>query len=481
MYGAAQNGNSNSPKSESVIPSKCPELKKVSSNRFSSNCSRGLQALTKLPLQSIISYREFIRKYRVLLRFAEDGLSRLVLYAPNRFVAHIEEDIFDKQGNRKILPETLYAIIHLWSLLNDILYHGFGDGNGFTVGTLQDRDSCDVVPSFRENETKVQQFTTTAYTTIILRSILSVVECLSPALEVSAYYGNIRIKSVVQTRIRNDTDWIQSERHTNALEMSSKVETVKFLCRLGLIATQCGKYLKSIPSLVGNHDKMMTMLSSMGILQNGGVLEPTEYVTLTRNENNRVKRLLYVGKRTGKQCGFTNGNRMDIPVNSLRNHSQEKKSSLFTLGVIGSSPCGKMLMIMAGELLHIYRPLYFIQSLVRHKRDELGSHRKTILKSWILALLMDVISQNLTVVGKTIHRQHSNIDTSSESTKNELYHRKMKWVLYLLRAPVWDMMTHPFLEIVGDVMDYVPIIGKPLARYLMDLVSYWEKWHFMLE
>lgn len=484
MYGAAQNGGSNLSRRKNVIPFPVerPEFISSSSIQSSSNHCRGLQALAKLPLQCVISYREFIQKYRVLLRFAEDGLSRLVLYAPTRFVAHMEGDIFDEKGNRKILPETLYALIHLWSLLNDVLYHGCGEGNGFTVGALQDKESCDDVLSSGENETKVQQFSTSAHTTTVLRSILSIVECLSPALEVSAYYRNARIRSLDQTMKRKNADWILSKRRKNALEMSAKVETVKFICRLGLVAAHYSTYLKRMASLGGNHEKMMKLWSGMGILQYGGGLDPNEHVTSTKCENDRVKKLLYVGRRTGKQCGVTNRNRFEIPRISSSDHPQGNKSlSSLSLRLIGSSPSSKMLMIMAGELLHIYRPFYFIQSLLKHKRDEIDSRRKKMLKSWILSLLMDVLSQKLTLLGKTVHRQYSMVDTSSESTKIELYHRKMKWVLYLLRAPVWDMMTHPLLEIVGDVMDYVPFIGKPLARYIVDVVSYWEKWHFMTE
>ena len=51
-----------------------------------------------------------------------------------------------------------------------------------------------------------------------------------------------------------------------------------------------------------------------------------------------------------------------------------------------------------------------------------------------------------------------NIDLSSDSTKEELRHRKMKWALYLLRAPIfiWNVATYPVAEKVAVIGENAP-------------------------
>lgn len=263
--------------------------------------------------------------------------------------------------------------------------------------------------------------------------------------------------------------------------MSAKVENLKFWCRLGLVALHHGQCIKNIQSLfVGHNDKIMDILSCMGILQNGGALEPDEDVTMTKYEMDRVKRLVYVGRRTGKQYGIMNHPRArDRMKVSLLTDYQERMTKIWQR--IPMPPRGKVVMILLGELLHIYRPLFFVKSMLKNEEHDLSSRKKNMLHTWVRSLLMDIVSQILIRWGKTIQRNSYSIDISSESTKTELYHRKMKWTLYLLRAPVWDLLTHPLLTKVGNVMDYIPLVGTPLMRYIMDLVTYWERWHFMLE
>jgi len=51
----------------------------------------------------------------------------------------------------------------------------------------------------------------------------------------------------------------------------------------------------------------------------------------------------------------------------------------------------------------------------------------------------------------------SQYDITSDSTKEELRHRKMEWALFLLRAPIfiWNVVTYPIAEKVAVIGEYV--------------------------
>ena len=443
--------------SSSASTGEMPLQQQHTSKRIGTHISK----LSHLPAAYLHRYRQFIQKYRFILRIFEDGLCRLVLYAPGRFVAYSEDD--SGHEKKKILPETLYALIHIFSLFNDTVYHGFGNGNGFTVGGLN--EECDG-----------HQVST--HCVRVLRSILSIVECMAPSLEVSAYSkSRLKMKSNNGPGEENNKLASHHESHLNALLVSAKIEKIKFVCRMGLIVINYYKHVKSTRSSKGNAEPIGNS-SSLGILQEGGLLEPDECITSESSENDRVKKLLYVGKRTGRKLIYQqNQNHIETSrflCNDKINLNHEVKSML-------DSPRTKMALLGLGELLHVYRPVYFVKSCLLLTSTDPKDSRKRMLKSWLISLCMDVLSHKLTKMSKTVQRGNVVIDTSSDSTKEELYHRKMRWTLYLLRAPIWDMATYPLAEKLGAAGAYIPLIGKPLVQYIMDILCYWQRWHFMQE
>jgi len=432
-------------------------LQQHTSKRIGTNISK----FAHLPAAYLHRYRQFIQKYRSILRIFEDGLCRLVLYAPGRFVAHSEDD--SGHEKKKILPETLYAFIHVFSLFNDAVYHGFGNGNGFTVGGLN--EECD-------------GHQVSMHSVRVLRSILSIVECMAPSLEVSAFTkSRLKMKSKNGRGEENSNFASHHDSHLTALLVSAKIEKMKFVCRMGLIAINYYKHVKNTRSSKSNAESIGN-LSSLGILQEGGLLEPDECITSKSSENDRVKKLLYVGKRTGRKIIHQQNQNHSKTSQFLRNEknniSHECKSML-------DSPRTKMALLGLGELLHVYRPVYYVKTCLLHVSTDAKDSRKRMLKSWLVSLCMDVLSYKLTKMSKTVQRGNVAIDTSSDSTKEELRHRKMRWTLYLLRAPIWDMATHPLAEKLGAAGEYIPLIGKPLVQYIMDILCYWQRWHFMLE
>jgi hypothetical protein len=395
-------------------------------------------------------YRTFLVRNRIFLRFLEDGLSKLVLYAPSRFVAHSEEELdqnVSPSAQNKILPESLYAVIHLWSLLNDTLYHGFGKGNGLTVGNIDEMD----VASKNEFSRKF---------VIICRLTLSMLECIAPALEVSAYSSR---------RYRNHQT-IQ-ERYVKTLEISNTFERIKFVCRVGI--------------LMMNYWKQCS--TTTGILQNGGMLDPEgehhdSFITSSKSEEYRIKKLLYVGPRSGRTSRRTH-----VLDSNHRHDTHDDSMDVQPLNVL-DAPRARLAMLVLGEILHVYRPLYYIHSSLKQEKSSDSNMNKRLhqFKSWIISLCMDLLSQKLIMISKSrslVFKDgcHLSVDTSSHSTKEELYRRKLRLVLYLLRAPIWDSLTRPGLMHVGSIVRSVPFVGESLVQYCFDMLEYCKKWHFMME
>ena len=163
----------------------------------------------------------------------------------------------------------------------------------------------------------------------------------------------------------------------------------------------------------------------------------------------------------------------------------------------------KLAALTAGELLHIYRPLYWTASERNHAAHnshihqigETGnarpsSERLAMLKSWMIGLAMDVMSHRLTLAATGSSADNipfrSQMDNTNinvpPATAEELKRRKMRWMLYLLRCPLWDVLTRLVAGGLADLVSrFVPLLGRPLATYVMDLLVYWQRHHFIME
>ncbi len=429
-----------------------------------------MTTIAQMPAEYIEKYRQFVKRNRFILKMCEDTLSRMVIYAPSRFVSHSEEDA-GIGNHRKILPETLYAFINLFSLFNDAIYHGFGDGNGLTVGHTTFQNGSD------DRNLRVKQFVTTS-----LRSILSIVECMAPALEVSAYMRaskSTSLSSSSSTKPGIKRRHLQNFAHVNTLSMSANMEKIKFICRLGLLCLQYFEIFQVKGQ--GIVEDQLTI----GILQDGGLLAPNEHVISRKEERNRLKKMLYVGKRTGRKISYCSD---DANERERRRIGCDRQCDQMF-----ESSCSKLALVAMGELLHICRPIYYIQSFRRYemdrssnpKRNQRRNEKMRMLRTWIISICMDAISYQMIKIGKVIRHPHGkrnvHIDISPDSTREELYRRKMRWTIYMLRAPVWEFFTHPICENTANIVGRVPLVGRPVVQYIMDILMYWQKWQFMQE
>jgi len=553
------------------------------------------QGIQKYVYHTISTYRTFLISNQFMIQAVQECLSNMVLfYAPIRKIDNEEEE-----GGGVVVrahAEIYYAFLNLWALLNDALSDSidFMTGNGLT--SIQITATNTAKNDGEEHEKKVNS----TISVCILRLILSIIDCIAPALEVTAYAAStietITTKSrSLDNRIRGSRGGEsrqkqQQRHHSNALQIVTIMERIKFLCKVGIVGQQYYKLwyvlcchrkessnaittstitMPTTKEAVGTTDlnrrtkwmsgvverqkekeeqnKSSMMFSSVGILQDGGLfvlggegMKGNKHNVFqsdsAEEEKKRIQKLLYVGKRTGRKViisasspFITNTMKKSYKKNenyhlrvattlSNPNSCEDNKTTIISsflsspitiassMRRILQSPRARLVYLIIGELFHCYRPLFWAQSCrnyplyeeesIRVLEEDIGGKRgggssgmmsrkkNSLIKSWIISLLMDVISHKLTIMGTnaTTSDNESTVNIASEITNDELYRRKMRWVLFLLRAPIWNLLTFPVVNKSRRLLSFmIPLVGRPLGMYIMDMLIYWQKWHFMLD
>ena len=487
--------------------------------------------------KTIDEYRTLLRRNATVVHLAEDVLSRLILYAPSR-LAHADDEHTPglSLGSALLNAESLYALLNLLQLTNDVVLHGSGDGTGMTIGTADEATAafsdgananlCAAGECLRRDLGEVSTFDPYASdlslrsiltkvlpqcvkdaasdpTRLILglRTVLSVVECVAPAMEVlsgipSRQPGSIAGPIHVQHQRR-------AEAEVRKMNTLTRLERIKFYCRLCLLVTNAANAYRRIQDDEEVDGQSVVCAS---IFSHGGMLHPGERAVPSALEEERLRRVGYVGRRTGRRT-YPGGTPSKSPTPAGRrrgatnNISNNTGDGWMTLSNAGAK--AKLAALTAGELLHIYRPLYWTASERNHAAHNLHIHqiggmrntrpsseRLAMLNSWMIGLAMDVMSHRLTLAasGSSVdnipfrgHMNNTHINLPP-ATAEELKRRKMRWMLYLLRCPVWDVLTRPVAGVLADLVSrFVPLLGRPLATYVMDLLVYWQRHHFMLE
>lgn len=165
-----------------------------------------------------------------------------------------------------------------------------------------------------------------------------------------------------------------------------------------------------------------------GLLIRGGMIEDHERQIVTiQEEMSRIERQNYVGKRSGRHWSV----HPMVPTDPW---------------TIVRTKCA--------ELLYILRPLVYA---------ECGG----TVSVWAMALAMDLVS----LWGLNSAKTAGNADSSKEWNR-----RRLRLLLYALRAPVWDRYGAPAAERVGTSICSVPLLGGLLHNYFWDWISYWKEY-----
>ena len=128
---------------------------------------------------------------------------------------------------------------------------------------------------------------------------------------------------------------------------------------------------------------------------------------------------------------------------------------------------------------------YYSSTKINNVHKFAANKRISPLRAWIVALVMDLISQKCILLGLRLHQQndedkiykrYSQTTTTSERTNDEIHRGKMRLLLYLLRSPIWYTVTDPILLRIVD-----RILGTTIGGYIRGLILCWQQHHFMLD
>jgi hypothetical protein len=234
------------------------------------------------------------------------------------------------------------------------------------------------------------------------------------------------------------------------------LERCRFFLRAFLLARYWKHMSRTAPDLVP------------GLLQEGGRWVPDghhEALTVSQ-ERARLVRRNYVGRRTGRK--------VVSPRDKRRGQQESDKTTMATLPLVSTLTSIKMptwtrlastqkLRSLLAELLYIVRPLLWAHA-ERHSASQTNTPHAVsqLWKAWSGTLGLDVVSL-------AVGYQYGN---NNASTQAEWHRRRLRLLLYVLRAPLWDQGVEPMMERIH--VPRAPWIGKLLRAYLHDWLYYWK-------
>uniref|UniRef100_A0A6U3Z7I2 Peroxisomal membrane protein PEX16 n=1 Tax=Skeletonema marinoi TaxID=267567 RepID=A0A6U3Z7I2_9STRA len=391
------------------------------------------------------------------------------------------------------------------------------------------------------NKLSLNQWISTRLDTIIpiIRATLTATTCIYPAVEAFSRRTN------TTTNHHHRDDW-DGRRHKAAI-VTYRLERVRFMGRMCLLVISWWARLQRKRQQQQQQQQQSQKKESDAtiiplLLQRGGELDPYEQVVPLKHAEDEARVVQYVGRRTGRrsistikspppsssssrQQGLTAA-LSNVPFITKANNLMEWISKLLT-----SSSGNKLVYVYAvGEILHILRPLYWSRAECgewqQRRRRLLPQQQQqqqrggmynswSIWKAWWVSLLMDLISDKLLRLTNNSgggdaavmnnHRQGSSVRRGSEQSAQQHQHyqsysssspssaeeanlaelewRRSRHGLYLLRSPMYDVVTRPVASFIARVVSMVPSmgLGRWAAEYVLDMMSYWNDNHFMLE
>jgi len=449
-------------------------------------------------------YRHFLIRHEASLGLFERLMENFEYYVLFRYDNGLNTEIY-------------YSLWNIIRWMNDVVLYGWGVGMGTILGTRDELLFIGNKTSSGKDNDGLLSSRRIDWFVRMLRAALTATSCIHPALDAWCYHSlrfRTRYLGTPQRAVSYDKDDHERREEmeggkARAAFVSYQLEQVKFVARMALLAiswwTQRQRRRRKILlNNEENNDNSSILIFPM--LRGGGELDPHECVTSLKDMEDEMKVTTYVGKRTGRRSvARTCTSAQYTPLSCC-----QPLTTLPSLDwLLKLMTCeNRILYIHAiGEILHILRPLYWSQETSKWRSNATLSttsshhqHSYSIWKAWFVSLLMDLISDKLlhtnsismdyTPSGHTAREEGGKSQTftlptsSFEQTKLEqLKMRQRRHRLYLLRSPVYDIITQPLTIFVGKVVSSVPSfgLGRWTSEYVLDMMNYWSENHYMLE
>ena len=470
--------------------------------------------------QSLLQkYRNFLQKYDMSIDILESIMERFVFYG-----------YLFKHDHHNISTEMYYAIWNSIRWFNDVVLVGWGEGMGLTLGR---KDEWLISSSSSSSLSEAISLELNSIVPI-LRSVLTATTCLYPAMEAWSRRSTIytpRSPLGTSRLIDNNGEEEAARRYYSSARVSYRLERVKFVARLALLSiswwARRNRHRKNKDDTHENDGERMSQSLMPSLLRRGGELDPYEQLLPLKDAEEESKVAQYVGRRTGRRSiarsssvtspsSFPSSSQLSCISPPCSSPFIANCSSLikWLISKLTSSKSSIIYVYAVGELLHILRPLYWshaesIQWHQQHKQrsksspkmSQKQSYSYAIWKAWFISLLMDFLSDKLLQLnvdsgdeqcsnrrksgsGGRHSNQHGVLSSSAEQAKqDELNRRRSRHKLYLLRSPMYNAVTHPVATQLARVVSMIPSfgLGQWGAEYILDMMSYWNENHFMLE
>jgi len=125
---------------------------------------------------------------------------------------------------------------------------------------------------------------------------------------------------------------------------------------------------------------------------------------------------------------------------------------------IGSKPTPSNRRIVVGEILWIFRPLFYLFTLFLYGKKS--------WKPWFISFIVDIASRSVTI-GMNINIVE----------KKELNNRLMNLLFYLLRSPFFESFTIPTQDMIVEKFQDIPPV-KMLLEYIKEIAKLYSKIYF---
>ena len=475
--------------------------------------------------QSMIQkYRTFLQQNQLSIDLLENVMERFVFYGY----------LFKEHDHSGISTELYYAIWNSIRWLNDVVLSGWGEGMGVTVGKRDEWLSNNVSGTSLSEEKKGVSLSDSILLKLntavpILRAILTATTCIYPAMEAWSRRSTIHSSRSLLGNGENNSIIRQSR----AAQVSYRLERIKFVARLALLSISWwAQQHRRRNQQLDDNDQQKERIPTL--LRRGGELDPYEELVPLQDAEDEAKVVQYVGRRTGRRsiAARPSSTKPSSPSSTSSQLSSVLSSSVISnvttlikrLAKLLSSKHRILYVYAVGELLHILRPLYWSHAETRQyqKQRRLSSMNIPqkqsslnfscsfgIWKAYFISLMMDLISDKLLQLsyggdttstklssqsqrrgslfgsrGSSGGRQGSLASSSAEQAKHdELNWRRSRHSLYLLRSPMYNTVTQPVATFLGRVVSMIPSFGlcQWAVEYVLDMMSYWNENHFMLE